>query len=389
MARRVIYPARRAVEHAVTVPGVVPRRLFGVLWPLWQVEITADVLEEQAYEVIDRFLVRAVAECGITTGEELSLFFGLDRSLVERCLHFLTVIGHMYVEQGHLRLSDLGARSHRDRVRYALRKESRQRLLFERFTGDPLPRSHYDGSVDVRETPEVGKDEVADGTWFRPLFATTPFQDRYVTDLAARPDRADYNLTAQLREIRDLRPQEAYLPAYLIETSGGDLLAYTAIGGERDAFLEDVCRRMPEAGFRVQAEAKVEEKKLWQEWLAGSGLGPGTIAPAPYGGWRVTLPARAFGTSGLPLSRVGSFQLRRNHFLQVWCAEEEVRQRALRERSLGMARQREVRTQADLAARVAALAARLETTAPSVGELRVHAERNGLRDRLAHLDALE
>lgn len=390
MARHVIYPARRAIEHAVSRPGTHPVRLFAVLWPMWQVEVTADLYEEQAYEVIDRHLIRAIADGGISTSSELSAFFGLDPSLIERCLHFLTVIGHLWVNGERVGLTDLGVRSHRDGVRYALCKESRRKLLFERFTGRPLPRSHYDGSIRVLDTPTVNKEEVADGTLFRPLFAPAPFREQLVLTLAARPDRAAYNLPVQLREIRDLRPQDAYLPSYVIETAGGELLGYTAVAGERDAFLEEVLTLVPEARARVEAETRLDERRLWQEWLAASGLGHGSLQQAPHGGWRVVLPAKVYGRSGkLPLSRVGSFQLRRNHFLQLWCQDERLRRSAACERALGMARQREVRTQADLVRRLNGLAAQLEIDGLTLTSLRGYAEQNGLRERLAHLDALE
>lgn len=91
MTARAIYPARRAVEHAVTVPGVRPVRLFPILWPLWQVEITANVYDEQAYEIIDRFLVRALVEGGVDRREELIGFFGLQPSLVDRCLALISI----------------------------------------------------------------------------------------------------------------------------------------------------------------------------------------------------------------------------------------------------------------------------------------------------------
>ncbi|GAA1005856.1 hypothetical protein Aple_040200 [Acrocarpospora pleiomorpha] len=391
MGHTIIYPAIRAVEHAVTRSGAHPVRIFPVLWPLWQVEVTADLYEEQAYEVIDRYLIRAIADGGLTTAGELSTFFGLDRSLVERCLHFLAIMGHVSTTgDGIVRLTDLGIRSHREGVRYALRRESRRKLLFERFTGQPLPRSHYDGSVSILDIPTVSKEMLADGTRFRPMFALTPFTGKLITDLAARPDRAAYNVPVQLTEVRDVRPQEAYLPTYLIETIKGTLLAYTAANRERDSFLEGVLNQVPEARARVEAESRLDERSLWREWLADSGYGHGTLVRAAHGGWRVVLPARIYGSGGkIPLSRVGSFQLRKNHFLQLWCQDERLRVRAAHERALGMARQREVRTRWDLEQRLTDLAAQLDIEIPTIASLRTYAQQNGLRDRLAHLDALE
>lgn len=389
MTARAIYPARRAVEHAVTVPGVRPVRLFPVLWPLWQVEITANVYDEQAYEIIDRFLVRALVEGGVDRREELIGFFGLQPSLVDRCLAFLTVIGHLTVDHGRVRLTELGLHSARAGVRYTP-KESRQKLLIERFTGRPLPRRHYQGSLSVLPSPEVPAEMLADRTRFFPLFVATAFQPQMVDALAARPDRTDYNLPSRLREIRDVAAQDAYLPAYLIETDDRSLLAYTAVGAERDGFLEGVCRDVPAIHARIEAESREDPRDLWTRWLADSTLGPGLPRQLPNGVWRVALKPAAFaGPPKLPLSRVGSFQLRERHFLQLWCDDAELRRRAVQERALGMARLREVRTQEDLVARIDGLATQLEVAPPTLAHLRAYATSRRMHDHLVHLDALE
>lgn len=390
MTTRAIYPARRAVEHAVTVPGVRPVRLFAVLWPLWQVEVTANVYDEQAYEVIDRFLVRALVEGGIGTKDELTAFFGLEPSLVDRCLAFLSVIGHLTVNHhGEVRLTELGLRSARADIRYTP-KESRQKLLIERFTGRPLPRRYYQGSLTVLPGPNVPEEMLSDRTRFVSLFTPTAFHPRMIDDLAARPDRADYNLPGELREIKGIAAQDAYLPAYLIETDNRALLGYTATGSGRDDFLEAVCRDVPAIHLKIDAEERANPRDLWTEWLADRKLGPGRLQQLPNGVWRVTLTPNAFsGSPKLPLSQVGSFQLRKRHFLQLWCDDTGLRRRAVQERALGMARLHEVRTQADLNGRIGSLAAQLEVTAPSLAELRAYATGNRMHDHLAHLDALD
>ncbi|WP_329428901.1 hypothetical protein OG339_06735 [Streptosporangium sp. NBC_01495] len=389
MTLRAIYPALRAVEHATALAGVRPLRLFPVLWPLWQVEITANVYDEEAYEVVDRFLVRAVVEGGIDRPRELAAFFGLPLSLVERCLAFLAAIGHIAEVDGRIRLTELGSRSAQAGVRF-VPKESRQKLLIERFTGRPLPRSHYRGSLPVLTSPQMPPEMATDRTRFLPLFVTVPFQARIVSDLAARPDRTEYNLPDQLREIRKVEEQDAYLPAYLIETGDRSLLAYTAIGPERDGFLEDVCRDVPAIHARIDAEDRVDPRRLWTEWLAGGKLGPGLLRQLPRGLWRATFGSSTFsGPPRLPLSRLGSFQLYRHHFLQLWCDDDSLRLRAVKERALGMARLREVRTQADLSTRIAALAGQLEVPTPTLADVRSHAERGRSDEHLAHLDALE
>ncbi|MEU4411181.1 hypothetical protein AB0F88_42315 [Streptosporangium sp. NPDC023963] len=71
------------------------------------------------------------------------------------------------------------------------------------------------------------------------------------------------------------------------------------------------------------------------------------------------------------------------------CDDDSPRLRAVKERTLGMARLREVRTLADLSARIAVLARQLEVPAPTLAEVRSHAEGERSDEQLAHLDAIE
>jgi hypothetical protein len=385
---RLIYPARRAVEHAATVHGVRLMRLFPVLWPLWQVETTAHVYDEQAYEVIDQFLVRAVAEAGIDTPAALARFLALPPSLVQRCLGFLALINHVQLTDGRVAVTGLGADSLRAGIRYEP-KESRQTLLVERYTGRPLPRRYYDGAAPVLSTPDVPAERTADRSRFLRLFVPEPFRPEVINQLAHHPDRAEYNLPSKLRDLRVLSFGDGFLPAYLIETANHGLLAYSAVAEERDKFLELVCQEVAAVGDRIDAEGMADPRTLWTDWLASAGLGPGTLRQLDNGMWRVTLTPRAFGDAPrLPITRVGSYELRQHNLLQLWCADRDLRRRALLERTLGIAQLREVDTVAALDRRVRRLADALEVTAPTFDEVRRHATDTGASHRLGHLDTL-
>jgi hypothetical protein len=387
---RLIYPARRAIEHAVSLPDVRPTRFFAVLWPLWQVETTAQVYEEQAYEVLDRFLVRAVLDAGLNGIDDLAGFLGLQVSLVERCMSFLSLIGHVSVENRTIALTELGVHSARTGIRF-VPKEGRQRLLIDRFTMRPLPRSHYDGSIAVLTTPEVNPDEVADRTHFLPLFSPAPFRPEVVQQLAQRADRAQFNLPSQLRNLEVVAEQDVYLPAYLIETSTGGLLAYTGVGDRRDEFMEALCRDVATIRQLISAEASGDNMmQVWRQWLEDKDLRRGHLHQLPNGVWRATLLPEAFGAPPrLPLSRLGSFELRRHHFLQLWCNDAGLRRRAALDRALGLVQLRAVKTLPDLTTRLEGLARQLGVAAPTIPELRRHAQRNQQYDRLVRLDTLE
>src|SRR5712664_3452247 len=106
--RSAIYPVRRAAERCVALPGVRPLRVFATLFPLWQVEITAQVNEPQRYDLVDKFVARAIAECAIDTAAGLTGFLGLERSFVDRVLHFLDLIGHLEWHGESAVLTELG-----------------------------------------------------------------------------------------------------------------------------------------------------------------------------------------------------------------------------------------------------------------------------------------
>lgn len=385
---RVIYPARRAIEHAVTVPGMRPSRLFPVLWPLWQVETAAQVYDEQAYELLDRFLVRGILEAGLSRSADLAAFYGLPHSLVERCLAFLTLIGHVRHTEGLVTLTPLGETSARAGIRY-VPKESRQQLLVERFTASALPRSHYQGSLSLLPTPNAPAEQVSDGSYFAPLFSPSTFRPEIVTQLEERPDRSDFNLPKQLRDLRVLGHQDAYLPAYLIEGADGRLLAYSGVRGERDAFLESVCDRVPMIRHLMAAEASQDPREIWTSWLA-DGRRKGTLRHLPNGVWRATLVADSFGgTPKMPLSRIGSYQLRKRHFVQIWTDDAKLRRQAAMQRALAMTQLREVRTRADLTSRMRVVAEQLEVTALTLDELHWYAKKEQLPAYLVHFEALE
>ncbi len=234
--KRVIYPATRAVEHAASLPGVVPLRLFPVLLPVWQVDTSAEVYEQQQFEVIDQFVLRAIEEGAVRDHGELAAFLHLPAGLVQRCLAFLRTIGHVTGPGPQLELTDLGRKSLNAGIRYAA-KTTRQTILVERHTGWPLPRTHYDAGVAVLDTPHL---EDGDQKPFLRLFTLAGFEPKVLSWLENNPDKASFNLPGQLRHLRHDSVREGFLPSYLVETTDGEVLAYCAAGEQRDEFLERV-----------------------------------------------------------------------------------------------------------------------------------------------------
>jgi hypothetical protein len=383
-----IYSAARAVEHACSLTGMVPRRVFAVLLPLWQVEISADVYEQQQFEVIDQFVVRAIGEGGLHDRDALIAFLGLPGDLVDRCLSFLRGLGHVTDAGPRLELTDLGRESIRAGIRYVV-STSRQTILIERQTGWPLPRAYYDAGVTVLRGPQLEDGQVCDSTRFLRLFTIAGFDPKVLPWLEANPDRARFNLPIESRNLRRGEITEGFLPAYLIETTDGQLLGYSALGEHRDEFVEQVFEAT-QVRRLVEAEDEPDPAQLWREWLAQKlEYGSGALEQLPDGRWRVVLQAGDFGEPPkLPLAQLGTYLVREHDFLQVWCAGESTREAALYQRSLDVSGLPEVTTEAELLARMRNLAGTLQVPEITMEQLREHAQRVGEGARLDRLDAL-
>ncbi|MCM3882716.1 hypothetical protein [Frankia sp. R82] len=389
MATPVLYPARRALEDAAAVPGVRPLRLFPVLWPLWQIEISASVHDPQAFEVLDRFLLRALAEGRLTSADEIAAFFSLPIALVQRCLDFLTTIGHITAAPGgpagRLALTSLGRQSWRAGVRYVA-KESRQRLMFEQFTGWPFPRAYYDGKIAILPNAEIPADRAPGRTRFHPVYTPTPLRPTSVEQLAARPDRAEFNVPAALGPIQELGTTQAFLPCYFIETAEHGLFAYTNVSDERDPFLAEVCRHVDSVRQRIDAEDTADPRTLWTAWLASYAGGTGTVRQTSTGVWRILLPPSGFGEAALKLYRLGSYELSKNHVAQLWCEDAATRRTAALDRALALTRRPGI-TRTGLLHQAERIATALEVPPPTHHDLRTHAHAAGPQ-ALGRLDLL-
>jgi hypothetical protein len=85
---------------------------------------------------------------------------------------------------------------------------------------------------------------------------------------------------------------------------------------------------------------------------------------------------------------VGSYELRKRHFLQLWCENATLRAKALNERALAMTAAFGL-TKREFQQRIASLAAQLEVTEPDLADLRRYGEQQGLSPSVARIDSLD
>ncbi|MEV6342562.1 hypothetical protein [Actinoplanes sp. NPDC051851] len=229
-------PRREIVARVRALPDVTPERITPLLVPMWEVDVVATVREAYPYDVLDRYLARAIADGELTGPEELAGFYGMETGLVRRVLAGMAVIGHLD-EDG--RLTALGRRSVADGRRYLLRSGRRMTFRFDGFEGGPVPRVHGTGSVWLRH-PEL---TLRDGTRFAAV-PGVPLASGALDLLLARPDLSDFSgqVVPVSAEISRTRP--VWLPVYLVTCREAPPLAFVKAVDGPDPYLADLLGRV-------------------------------------------------------------------------------------------------------------------------------------------------
>ncbi|WP_433825508.1 hypothetical protein ACQP2E_25750 [Actinoplanes sp. CA-015351] len=219
-------PLREIERRVDALPGVEPQRIVPLLLPMWAVEVTATVRDSQPYDVLDRYLSRAVAEAGLDRADELAGFLGVEPPLVARAVRHLAGIGHLVRDGDKLNLTELGRRSVADGRRYHLATGRRLSFRFDGFRGEPVPYATVVHSVWLAE-PEL---TLADGTVFS-VVAGVSLPPDAVSLLLARPDAGDFTGAALPVAAEISRVQLRYLPIYLVICAGDHLVFGKALDG--------------------------------------------------------------------------------------------------------------------------------------------------------------
>ena len=312
------FPPARAVEHAALRQGPVPESVHQLLVPVWRVEVEAKVTTAEPYQLIDRFLSRAVAEAGVTTPGDLARFLGLDPALTGQAVAYLTAVGHLRTEHGHLSLTDLGTRSLADDELYTVRIGDRRVVHFDAWTGTPLPEASA-------ERGPAGPAPLDSWTSPPPLLAPDPFDPRDVASLAE----------PGVHEPRALSWDVEYLLAHVVRTSAGHLVCTRPHRGAPDPVLSEALDASPGC-LSALAEAGAHARRRFAEeagrWLSRRGLADRPPHRDPDDIHRVRLAEQEFAERG-DLPALGSVVvLRSGGFFQLWCEDPRARRAELRRR---------------------------------------------------------
>lgn len=376
-----LYDAARALEDAAVLPGIRPVRLHRIGLPLFAVEIDALIDDRQPYDLLDRFVGRVIADAGLRTAPEIAGFLGLDEAMVDRVLRFLGGVGHVASRpDGTVALTGLGVRSVRDETRY-VPKRDRQKLYFDGVLGEPLPAAYYGRKVVVWDAAQA-----AEQKWYHRMSHACAFQGDALRRLASRPDRRDFNVPDELRELTFHSLGNAYLPCYVIRTQtprGPSLLTYSAVAETRDEHLERICLDWPALTATLDAGDSGDARAEFGSWLAERDIDPAHLQWTGGQTLRLTLPASRFAVrpgarrGTFALVRVGSYVTPRSHVLQLWCDDVRLRRRAVLERALVRVTASRNIDGAEAEAFLGRLCTQLETPAITLDDLRRHAHGTG------------
>jgi hypothetical protein len=402
-----IYDPRRALEHVQTIQGIVPVRLFAILFPLWDIETSASQEEKRPYELMERYVERGIDEGQLHTIEELATFFGLQGEIVGKILHFLESLGHVVQRNSHWDLTEMGYRSIREGKKYVA-QEKRIRFYFDAYTSKPLRKEHYEGKKVRIFEPEEAAHIVHSKTWgyrFHLVTSMKEWQANSLRELEARYDRANYNMPAEMREIRVLAVRPAYIPMYIIETTrktAGSMprsseyrpsyLAYTGIRDLRDTYFEQLINSNMMIYAALRGEKVSSQHDLWLEWLHSKEIRGVLPLERADGTWQVSLPVSAFEGAGakFPLTRIGDYELRDGYFLQIWCDDKALRRKSALDRLLRMIKKQQsyIKRQT-IQEQLSLLASQLQIADLGIDEIRQRAQQKHMDDIIKVLDDLQ
>ncbi|MEU4619841.1 hypothetical protein AB0G04_07665 [Actinoplanes sp. NPDC023801] len=238
MSRPAHLPLREVTRRVGALHGVRPSRFVPLLLPMWAVEVVATVRQAHSYDVFDRYLTRALAEAGLSDTGELARFFGVEPVFVERTARFLERIGHVRRTAEGLTLTDLGRRSIADGRRYQLSAGRRLVLRFDGGAAEPVPWAHAAHAVWLAEPALT----LPDGTVFAPPAAGSPLPPDAVDRFLARDDVAEFTGPSVPIQVEAAEPRAVWLPVYLVECVGEQLMFGWAVDGP-DPYLLQVYRR--------------------------------------------------------------------------------------------------------------------------------------------------
>lgn len=379
--------------------GLIPVRLFRVLYPLWRVRVEGRQRAAAELDELEWFVERAIHEGGFRSAAALAAFLGLETSFAQKLISQARAAGHIGGDDGELTLTTLGQASVFERVRYEER-ELRSELYFEALGNIPLTLEHY--KIPILETlPPAGQ---------TPFQAFYHFDQSWNTDalekLLNSPDKAQLNLPDSIRAAELASPEPVYLPVYFVEARENkpnaalSLLVFSQVRGLRDKVLEYAVNRDPKV-FRALKARTNSRAEAVQRYFDQNGLRKDAWYLNENGpqGAQVMVDGEVFlpgaeddptENARLTLRSVGRYTLIYDWCIWVVCDDPQIRAEAAAEQLVDWLQNVNVRpTQHEIREKISALGKRLNVTLPPISELKKVARQKGCERAVERLGELE
>ena len=393
-----LYSYYKALDY-VQAQGLLPQRLFRVLYPLWRVRVQGQQKVATEFDELEWFLERGLQEMGLHSVTDLAAFFGLEFDFVQRLVDSARRIGHLRGENDRLELTDLGIESVRDRVRYDLQKSSVD-LYFDGLGCSPL-------------SPEHAKIPILDdisGMAKSPFQAFSQFGQEWrpeaLSEFLADTSRHDFLLPGQVSTSGLLSPEPVYMPAYFVEAQENKpgsplrLLAFSQVKGLRDTALEDAVNRNPTVFRALKAKTGSRPDEI-RRYFEQSGLKKDAWYLNEKGPWgaQVMVDGQVFLPNGdsdeetpgrLALRSVGRYALIYDWCIWVMCDDAGIRKQAAIEQLLEWLQNVNVTpAQIEISTKFASICHRLSLPQPAYDQVLLFARQRGLGRAAARLEEME
>jgi hypothetical protein len=338
-----LYPPEQVLEKIRALPEWNPVRLFGVLFPIWDVDAVGLQGEEQAYPFFEKIIERGIAQAGLTSEAALADFLGLELDLIERVLISLETAGSLVRIDGQFHLTPQAMKSVHEGKKY-VPVETPMKLYFEGYYSKPLTNAHYDGVAMLSqvEAEDFVQERRGTNCPFYRLYSFRRWSPLAIKELALREDRIAFHVSEDIQQLSLVRVTPAYLPMYIVDVRKPSIpstpyyMVFSAIQGGRDQYLEQMVNSYAEILLPLSAKEKRDLASVWETWLREQGITDARTELLENGHWRATIPAEELRSPvcKLAVSELDTYHMEQGYFLHLWCQNELLRCQAALDQTL-------------------------------------------------------
>ena len=339
-----LYNVSKTIRTVQEIPDITPLRLFKVFYPLYSISVRGTHYDVKSFEFIEQYIESYLYACKTATAQELADFFGLRLSMIEKILHVLVAIKHVSFEHDHYELAQLGQKSLEQGKKRLRDDQWGQKLLFDAYFLNPLPRTHSSESkmhiLSKHEALTIANASQRYNPYYC-LAREAPWVDSALDQLLSSKDRAVFNLPDEITNLRREALELVYIPMHIVvakkhvvgQPSPRYYFPFTHANEQGDTFFEKLINQTSAGHInKVQsalyAEDTVEQlNNFWENWQRDTNVTGGNLQQLQNGTWQVNVIARDVYSPQckLRLSRIGSYWVEKGYFIRIWSNDAKLR----------------------------------------------------------------